>query len=516
MGQSEQTQPTKQPHPLFSEPFAWQTSSRTRQLDTNEISSKINRYKKPSGTKVRIAKPNFRQFQVEATDNFKAPVAKLAQWLANDPTNQKKFLLIRKGQNIIDKSQRYEIQHTKNDSCKDLNIPEGTVASTLEKIQRAVQEVHLSHDPPSTVTMDKKGTETPFNGNDQFHPQCDSSSLDTDDSPVPASINSSFDLDDTPRPTSMFSRQKWLMKALHNCDSETNPYSGEKITNKASVTPTNARLNQMHPRPPRHDNLYETTSTGCETYDCSVDSSRARQEAVKEKVMQSFDRLRMEGVFPKGDAHRTKQQRYLPKNGIHRTGFQEEARWVSKSVDIGNGFDGMDSMSTKNSSKRLTGPPSVIEDHNLLSASYSLKSDISVDLSYPVPSAGGINETWSTDPEIETASTPSEDQDEGQMVDGESEDVESDLTMDIPTVNEVLEKFHRGGEHGTQIKLLTQVQLRKERLERLEMEFKRRSGPYGLLKPTWKKNKAKWLPSDGYTRSFHGNVAPKKTLEELP
>lgn len=60
---------------------------------------------------VRIANPNFRKLNVEATDDFVAPVAKLSQWLASDPTKPKKeFLTVRKGNNIIAKSNTFEKQ----------------------------------------------------------------------------------------------------------------------------------------------------------------------------------------------------------------------------------------------------------------------------------------------------------------------------------------------------------------------------------------------------------------------
>lgn len=60
---------------------------------------------------VQIKKPQFRTHNVKATDNFSAPVAKLQAWLASDPTKPKKdFLTVRKGNNIIAKSNKFEKQ----------------------------------------------------------------------------------------------------------------------------------------------------------------------------------------------------------------------------------------------------------------------------------------------------------------------------------------------------------------------------------------------------------------------
>ncbi|KAL3906495.1 MAG: hypothetical protein SGARI_003982 [Bacillariaceae sp.] len=58
---------------------------------------------------VRVVNPQFRKLNVAATDNYVAPVAKLTQWLASDPTKPKKeFLTVRKGNNVIAKSAKFE------------------------------------------------------------------------------------------------------------------------------------------------------------------------------------------------------------------------------------------------------------------------------------------------------------------------------------------------------------------------------------------------------------------------
>jgi hypothetical protein len=62
-------------------------------------------------TTVRINNPKFRTHNVKATDNFSAPVAKLQMWLASDPTKPKKeYLTVRKGNNVIAKSNKFEKQ----------------------------------------------------------------------------------------------------------------------------------------------------------------------------------------------------------------------------------------------------------------------------------------------------------------------------------------------------------------------------------------------------------------------
>jgi len=72
----------------------------------NTVLSKSNQ------TKISTKKYNFisrmREEDIQATDNANASVEKLAQWLINDPFHKQKPLVIRKGNNIIQKSRIFE------------------------------------------------------------------------------------------------------------------------------------------------------------------------------------------------------------------------------------------------------------------------------------------------------------------------------------------------------------------------------------------------------------------------
>ena len=91
-------------------------------------------------TTVQIEMPNFRTFNVKATDEFKAPVAKLARWLASNPTKSpKKYLQVRKGQNVFEKSRNFE-EVIQQEWGKDLNIPNGAVSGKMHLFQSSKQE----------------------------------------------------------------------------------------------------------------------------------------------------------------------------------------------------------------------------------------------------------------------------------------------------------------------------------------------------------------------------------------
>jgi hypothetical protein len=79
-------------HPKPSDSFLSTSSSHLKQaVGTKHHARPIDE----QSTTVQITNPKFRQLKVEATNEFSAPVAKLTQWLANDPTKpQKKFLQV--------------------------------------------------------------------------------------------------------------------------------------------------------------------------------------------------------------------------------------------------------------------------------------------------------------------------------------------------------------------------------------------------------------------------------------
>ena len=93
---------------------------------------------------VQIKNPQFRTHNVKATDNFSAPVAKLQAWLASDPTKPKKdFLTIRKGNNIIAKSNKFEKQTmavgTKSQQLQDI-AEKNVVTNNRKQFEPKVEE----------------------------------------------------------------------------------------------------------------------------------------------------------------------------------------------------------------------------------------------------------------------------------------------------------------------------------------------------------------------------------------
>lgn len=84
-------------------------------------------------------KPKLSSDEVQATNDGYASVAKLSQWLANDPTSTKKKKHVRRGKNVINKSRNYE-KDLENVIIIETNMPRGTVQDRKKLIQGALRD----------------------------------------------------------------------------------------------------------------------------------------------------------------------------------------------------------------------------------------------------------------------------------------------------------------------------------------------------------------------------------------
>ena len=446
--------PNKQPNAVFREPFSWQTSSASSSpMGKNATARAFIKELNNRSTVVRVDKPSFRKFNVEATDDFSASVAKLSKWLASDPTKKKKdYMLVRKGNNVVDKSQTYETQDLEACLRKKLNIPIGTVANKMKTWQCESSETSSGSGPK--VESNEKGFVEEAISN-QIDEGClehgsrtdtveefrrrllENSSYDTQESPQTMSMTSSYDTDDSARPTSMIEgRRQWLMEAL-----------GHKTEGVQVETSTEHEFEAVEAKASRDEQGDDACSSkGTQsTQESSGGHLDDRQKHIKQVLQLHLGKIDSSAVCAK------------------------EINTGAREIHLSGLGDGRGNGDTVSSTTTLT--PNRDE---------------------------GVNDKPIVAEEVEGAS-----------------DLCNDVALDRPSMLEAVERWSIK-DRVSEMKLITQVQMRKEKLERMEKEFKRRSGPYGLLKPTWKKNKGEGKPSDGYTKGFHGNVAPKKTLAELP
>jgi hypothetical protein len=74
----------------------------------------------------------------------------------------------------------------------------------------------------------------------------------------------------------------------------------------------------------------------------------------------------------------------------------------------------------------------------------------------------------------------------------------------------------RSKTNGKIVKVLSKVQIRKAKFEKLQKDNRRMSAPFGLLRSSWDEADAEVGPSNSYVKKFKDDIAPQKSFEELP
>jgi hypothetical protein len=123
--------PPKAPRGAFAS-----TESAASSLMDRMMSSSRAKPEQPRSFPTHSFRPKITKDEVQATNEGYASVAKLSEWLANDPTSTKKIKHIRRGKNVISKSRNYE-KELDNVIVIESNIPRGGVQDKKKIIQGA-------------------------------------------------------------------------------------------------------------------------------------------------------------------------------------------------------------------------------------------------------------------------------------------------------------------------------------------------------------------------------------------
>jgi len=76
--------------------------------------------------------------------------------------------------------------------------------------------------------------------------------------------------------------------------------------------------------------------------------------------------------------------------------------------------------------------------------------------------------------------------------------------------------IERSKSNGNPVNVWSKVQRKQQKFEQLNKQVIKTMGPKGLLKPTWEHSDLSKAASDAYTKNFVDDIAPQKSLEELP
>ena len=92
----------------------------------------------------------------------------------------------------------------------------------------------------------------------------------------------------------------------------------------------------------------------------------------------------------------------------------------------------------------------------------------------------------------------------------------ADAELDFRKAREIL--VQRSKANGNEVNVLSKVNLRKAKFEGLEKEARRKSGAFGLLKPSWEETSqdGSAAPPGTFVKTYHEDAPAKKSLEDLP
>lgn len=450
---------TRHPKSLHYPSIASQVTSPIKPGSTNGKLGQIPRSKEDGEkTTVRIANPKFRQFNVEATDEFSAPVAKLSQWLANDPTKpKKKFLEVRKGRNVMEKSSTYEKQDTVGKKEQHI-VPKGAVSDALKEWQK--KESHESSPQGRKVNIETdKEPPVLLESKDQN---------DTDSNKSPSVTGFS---DSSGAPESPFA----------------NEFTIESSVTASSITQERDVADEIQDLV---DDPVPADKNGLEIHaSISFESSISSQPSLARNRF-------AEDIFVPEDPANNRGTLILGQSSV-------DGNTTSTVLDSNTAS----TVSETTISDEVNGdtlPPDVA-DANTIPEENSPEDEWA---NPPSILSGDVREHVGSRPRQAGA---------GQVVVEQDAVVNNNADQPKSKTKEIAAKF--GKVKGSEEKeTLTAVQLRKQKIELEEKEHKRReNNPYGLMKLSWKRpHKARGLPSDAWKRTFQGNLPPKKTFAELP
>lgn len=112
------------------------TQSAASTLVSRMVSSSGSTREQPRSIAPYTFKPKIQKGEIEATDDGYASVAKLSEWLANDPTSTKKKNYVRRGRNVISKSRNFE-KDLENVIVIETNMVRGSVQNKKMALQGA-------------------------------------------------------------------------------------------------------------------------------------------------------------------------------------------------------------------------------------------------------------------------------------------------------------------------------------------------------------------------------------------
>ena len=480
--------------------------TKTIRRNTDPSVMSVETKKGPAKTPVRY-KSRFKKDEVQATNDGYASVKKIAAWLADDPTADKKMKTVRKGINVINKSRLFE-KDLENVIIEENRIVKGSISNKKDFFQSAeVNESEGSSETASCVSVSdkKKWLEGAFGKK-----------------PAQGEVTD----DDSIVSMSVLDKKQWLQNAFKS--------AGEKST--ATTTPSRFKGAASAPGGPsmtpnrneaavmsvklKFQNRAASRRTLSDTSNPSENMSSHTEEeatAAKHKWQQRAARRSMEGPIdpPKIEPTKSaaaclespvKAESEDPREPCDPPTIERLKTVASSESPVRN------SVARKWEGRKVTKARASPQQPSIIPRTekppLELKSSVSTETSSPA--RANVATKWQ---ERKVVKHKADEKVQAEAI-PETKAAEEEETFDFRAAREKL--VARSVQNGNPVKVVNKVQLRKQKFEKIEKELRRQSAPMGLLKPTWEKAAAEVGPTTSYTKTFVNNIAPKKSFDDLP
>jgi hypothetical protein len=414
-----------------------------------------------------------RKKEIKATDDGYASVAKLSQWLANDPTSTKKKRHVRMGRNVISKSRQFD-KGMEDVIVVENNITRGAVSDRKKWLNIAFG--------------DEEDELTSFHQTDA----------------VTRYAKTDVGAYDAASCISVSDKKDWLKKAFKNSSEEAS--SSEDNQESEIITDDAASLLSVSDKKNWFKNAFNNTPVKKQGYSSAYPKARSdiihsrgesRDEIAARAKKRFLARSTHKGTsvtpskVPRGPVNLGTPQQYQVSRDVNQdTNRQHVQQEANENKE--------ENCQRKYEVEERTGPPSgsIVEPAQNNSSVVELAPNVEEDK----PPAGSIVEPAQNNSSVVELAPY----------------VEEDKTpFDFRAARDSL--VQRSRKNGNAVQVVNKVYLKKNKFENIEKENKRRSGAFGLLKPSWEHTgPSEGRPSNAYDKKFVADIAPKKSFEELP
>jgi hypothetical protein len=506
-------------------------------------------------TPIRI-KPKYNNDEVAATDTTRTNVAKLSAWLADDPTTVKKVKQIRRGANVIAKSRKFD-KGLANVIVEQNNIRAGSVASKKQWLEVASSTEDSTNNTDDDFTLSQDCVSDKSNWLDGQRMIDEAAKQNSASSTISVSnkkawLNNAFQKKD--------GTNKFVPKA--STDIVTSQTERDDLSSRAkhmwrNRAPSNRGLavprSPIKPRTP-----VKETATSSSIYKKGTpvkpspakEAPASKEHSAKERSIFKLETevepdARREIIaalpalpFPTLPSPEHEDQPadapcdlspIKPRIPVKEESTSEESTSTVKEESASTSTYEEGTATNPSPTKEAPAPKEIsAAKRSIFRQQAEVKPDARREIIDAFPALPFSNSMYKSPYNERSIFKPQTDV---------KPDARREITAAFPTLpfstlpspehKDEPASFHSARDmlvqrsktygNGKGVEVLSKVKIRKAKYERLQKDSQRMSGAHGLLKTSWDEADAEaGRPSDAYVKTFKEDIAPKRSLEELP